>query len=164
MQQQIEQLQGPLPKQDWLHLIIAKHCILYTMLNPRWKIKGNIIFLLRHPVYIIWGVNIACCVLLSGQKSQNHIFQWQKSMILHAKNDYFESTSLQGFLQEIGLKSACCWLLFILPGMLQTQQTASPSAGNGCVYQQVVFHFHMFQTLMRFGFDFSCPWGKRREG
>lgn len=64
-------------------------------------------------------------------------------MILHAKNNYFESTSLQGFLQEIRLKSACCWLLFILLGMLQTQQPASPSAGNGCVYQQVMFHFHV---------------------
>lgn len=37
------------------------------MLNPQWKIKGNIIFLLRHPAYIIWGVNIACCALLFGQ-------------------------------------------------------------------------------------------------
>lgn len=42
----------------------------------------------------------------------------------------------------------------LLPGMLGTQQPASPSAGDACVYQQVAFPSHVSNHLMRFGFDF----------
>lgn len=41
MQQKIEQLQGLLPKQEVIKLDYHKHCILYTILDHWWKIKGN---------------------------------------------------------------------------------------------------------------------------
>lgn len=41
--------------------------------------------------------------------------------------DSFELASLQGLLQEIGLKSASCLLVFL---KLHMQQPASPSAGS----------------------------------
>ena len=137
-------------------MIIASTASLYSALNHWWKIKGNAVLYI-----LIKTSSLHDFVRQHWLKFQINIpLSVCESMILHAERNYFKSPSEEAVLQETGLKSACGWLVFIPPGMPHTQQPASPSAGNSCVHQQVELNFHMFQTLMRFGFDFLFLGGR----
>lgn len=64
---------------------------------------------------------------------------------MHPRNS-FELASLQGLLQEIGLKSASVSLSFPTWKVSQAAASFSFSAVHGRLYQQVAFHFHKSQT------------------
>ena len=75
----------------------------------------------------------------------------------------FELASLQGLLQEIGLKSAS-WLLvsymgrFMRCSQLLLQRGAWLPLPAGCISLPQV------SNVMRFSFDFSHPWGRSGGG
>ena len=85
-------------------------------------------------------------------------------MMLHTKNNYFKSASLQGFSQEIGLQSACSCLLLSSLGCFTHSSQPLLSEGDGFVQQQVVLHLHVLNLLMRFSFDFHYPKGRGGGG
>lgn len=82
----------------------------------------------------------------------------------NASPNSFELASLQGLLQEIGLKSASCLLvfsymeIFTCSSQLLHQRGAWPPLPAGCI------SLPQNSNLMRFSFDFSHPEGRGGGG
>lgn len=83
-------------------------------------------------------------------------------MLLHTKNN---SANLFTGLRKRNWVKICMRQACFHPVWHTSHRSASLSFNgkHGCVYQQIVL-LHMFQTLMRFGFDFFCPEGRGGGG
>lgn len=115
-----------------IRLDYRKHCILYTILDHLWEIKGDTVLYIPirtrtlHHFGIQHYLPRTALVIRFLNNHALHCLEINDSL-LHTKNNYFSVSLCAGF-QEIGLKSAR-FLASVLPMLLHTMQPASPSAG-----------------------------------